>query len=491
MGDLALPGRSSTGLALRAPRSSDEVLAKLVAKGSTRAFGLLYRRHHQGLYRYCLAIVRDEQDAQDALQNAMLRALQALQSSERDLAVRPWLFRIAHNEAVSWLRRRGRDARLAQRMQPPADTIENPIESRERVAALLLDLKTLTERQRSALVMRELSGLSNEEISAVLSISPGAAKQAVFEARCALQDLDEGRAMDCEQVRRLISDGDRRVLRGRRIEGHLRACRSCREFDAAIATRGRALHALAPPLPAAAAALVLERVAAHALGGGHAAGVAAASRLAVGKSGVASLGVKGLAAGAAVVAVAAAGGARVALTGASHAHRHSGGPALRAHSNSLTRDAVAPTYPTRSAGTLPPGRSPAKQPRAGAALGATGVPVISPSQPPSLEFRSSGRSTHSRAGGRGALSGARGHGGNGSPQARRHEPARVAHGHQGKHAAASHPSAQAPGAHHRPEGAPSKPPAPAAGGQRQAGRSPGPASPVELPSAPEALTSAP
>src|SRR2546423_259452 len=233
MDNLALPDRRPAGLALGAFPSSDEVLAKLVAKGSTRAFGLLYRRHHQALYRYCLAIVRDEQDAQDVLQTAMLRALRALQSSGRDLAVRPWLFRIAHNEAVSWLRRRGRDVRLAQRLQPPAEEIENPIESRERVAALLLDLKTLTERQRSALVMRELSGLSNEEISAVLSISPGAAKQAVFEARCALQDLDEGRAMDCEQVRRLISDGDRRVLRGRRIDGHLRACRSCREFHEA------------------------------------------------------------------------------------------------------------------------------------------------------------------------------------------------------------------------------------------------------------------
>src|SRR5437588_3060284 len=120
MGDLALPGRSSTGLALRAPRSSDEVLAKLVARGSMRAFGLLYRRHHQALYRYCYAIVRNEEDAQDALQNTMFRALRSLQARERDLAVRPWLFRIAHNEGVSLLRRRGRDARLEQQLRQSA-----------------------------------------------------------------------------------------------------------------------------------------------------------------------------------------------------------------------------------------------------------------------------------------------------------------------------------------------------------------------------------
>ncbi len=106
MGELALPIRSPPELAFAGRLSSDERLARLVSKGSERAFATLYRRHHQALYRYCRSIVRDEDDAQDALQSAMTRALVALRSQERDLAVRPWLFRIVHNEAVTILRRR-------------------------------------------------------------------------------------------------------------------------------------------------------------------------------------------------------------------------------------------------------------------------------------------------------------------------------------------------------------------------------------------------
>src|SRR5947207_12981721 len=69
-------------------------------------FESVYERHHQALDRYCRAILRHEQDAQDALQSAMMRAYAAMQTDHRDLELKPWLFRIAHNEAVSILRRR-------------------------------------------------------------------------------------------------------------------------------------------------------------------------------------------------------------------------------------------------------------------------------------------------------------------------------------------------------------------------------------------------
>src|SRR3954452_16198223 len=69
-------------------------------------FAAVYERHHQALYRYCRSILRHEEDAQDALQNTMARAFSALQSEQRDFELRPWLFRIAHNEAISILRRR-------------------------------------------------------------------------------------------------------------------------------------------------------------------------------------------------------------------------------------------------------------------------------------------------------------------------------------------------------------------------------------------------
>src|SRR5438270_12360475 len=105
MGDSA---NSSTAprVLLSTRLSSDERLAQLASRGNARAFAALYERHHQALYRYCLAIVRRPEDAQDALQSAFERAFAALRAGEREVSVRPWLFRIVHNESISLLRSR-------------------------------------------------------------------------------------------------------------------------------------------------------------------------------------------------------------------------------------------------------------------------------------------------------------------------------------------------------------------------------------------------
>lgn len=116
-------------------------------------------------------------------------------------------------------------------------TTAGGVEARAELRELIDDLGLLTARQRSALVMRELSGLSFEKIGLALEVSPEGAKQAVYEARCALQDLREGRLLDCAEVRTKISADDRRMLRGRRVRSHLRACAGCREFEYEIRSR--------------------------------------------------------------------------------------------------------------------------------------------------------------------------------------------------------------------------------------------------------------
>jgi RNA polymerase sigma factor (sigma-70 family) len=304
---------------------SDAQLARLAATGSTRAFAALYERHHQALYRYCLSIVRNPEDAQDALQSALGRAFAALRGRERDLAVRPWLFRIAHNEAVSILRRRRPAELQADEPEPTAALdVEGTVDQRERLATLVADLQALPLRQRSALVMRELSGLSIDEIAAALSMSPGVARQTLFEARSSLHAFAEGRAMECEQVRQAMT-GDARVLRGRKLRAHLRACSGCREFRAQIEARSADLHALAPALPVAASAATLGGLLAHGAGAGHtgasaaAAGgaSAAAAGAAVSTHATQALLVKGLV-GAALVAGATAGTVQLAEDPAAH-----------------------------------------------------------------------------------------------------------------------------------------------------------------------------
>src|SRR3954467_11848549 len=92
---------------------SEGALRSRAARGDAKAFAAVYERHHQALYRYCRSILRHDEDAQDALQSTMTKAFAALQSEQRDFELRPWLFRIAHNEAISILRRRRATAELA------------------------------------------------------------------------------------------------------------------------------------------------------------------------------------------------------------------------------------------------------------------------------------------------------------------------------------------------------------------------------------------
>ncbi|HEY3020280.1 MAG TPA: sigma-70 family RNA polymerase sigma factor [Solirubrobacteraceae bacterium] len=228
------------------PAISDEGLATLAARGSQRAFTELYRRHHGPLYRYCHAILRQHDDAQDAVQATMTRALVALESREPPASWRAWLFSIARNESVDQLRRRRRHAGLHDAENVPASPFERHVEHRERLQTALADLDRLPPRQRSALVLRELGGLSDLEIAAALGISAGGVRQAVFEARTALKEFGIGRELSCSAVRSMIADGDGRRLRARQVGAHLRSCRTCNALHESARGSRRSVSGLAP-----------------------------------------------------------------------------------------------------------------------------------------------------------------------------------------------------------------------------------------------------
>jgi RNA polymerase sigma factor (sigma-70 family) len=280
-------------------------LARLAAGGDRRAFATIFERYHQELYRYCRALVHDPDDAQDALQSTMASALRALPGDERQIALRPWLYRVAHNEAISILRRRTTTIDPECMPESQAPGVHTEAETRERLRDLVGDLDQLADRQRGALVMRELSGLSYGEIGAALGVTEAAARQAVYEARTALKELAVGREMQCESARRAISERDGRLLRGRGLRAHLRACESCRDFRLGISKRRSDLRALCPPLPGLAASGLLAAVLGEA---GSAGAGAAGGALAGGGAAVAggtalsgSAAVKGASIAAAVV----------------------------------------------------------------------------------------------------------------------------------------------------------------------------------------------
>jgi RNA polymerase sigma factor (sigma-70 family) len=279
---------------------SDERLTRRAVGGDERAFAAIFRRYHQSLYRFCLAIVGNPEDAQDALQNTMIKVLRALPGEERKIELKPWLYRIAHNESIDLLRRRRETRELNAEQIAPGYTLAEDAATRERLRSLLADLKELPERQREALVMRELAGLDFEEIGAALDTSGAVARQTLYEARQSLRQMEEGREMSCDLVTRALSDGDGRVTRRRDVRAHLRTCAGCRRFRDEIKSRQHELAALSP-LPAVAAAGMLQGL----VGGSQAAGGGLAALLGGGaaKTIGASAAAKGVATAAVVAAV--------------------------------------------------------------------------------------------------------------------------------------------------------------------------------------------
>ena len=266
----------------------DESLASRAAAGNSAAFAALCERYHEPLLGYCRSILLNAEDAHDATQSALENALRALPRREPGRPLKPWLYRIAHNEAINIVRRRQPVASGVDTddlLTVPGPEVDS--EQRTRLAQLVDDLRMLPERQRGALVMRELSGLSYDEIGVALGVSNEAARRAVFDARTALHDAVDGRATECTSVRRCLSDGDRRHLRARGVRAHLRACDDCQTFERAMGMRQTDLHMLGPWLAGGAGALGLL---------GYGAGTASASILAAsaGGGGAAAVGGGGL-----------------------------------------------------------------------------------------------------------------------------------------------------------------------------------------------------
>jgi RNA polymerase sigma factor (sigma-70 family) len=268
-------GRAA-GFALRGPLRllSDERLSRRACDGDRAAFEEIFRRYQQDLYRFCLATASNPQDAQEALQNTMVKVMRALPGEQREIKLKPWLFRIARNEAVETMRKRRDTVELGTDWFAAPGEISEEAGARERLRELFADLGELPERQRSTLVMRELAGLEFEEIGAAFGTSAAVARQTLYEARQSLRQMDEGREMSCETIRQAISDADGRVTRRRDIRAHLRDCGGCRAFRDDIARR-RADFAAIAPLPLALATGLLQGVLGGAGGSAAAGGVAA------------------------------------------------------------------------------------------------------------------------------------------------------------------------------------------------------------------------
>ena len=165
---------------------SDERLVDLVRAGSDPAFEAIVERYRRALMRYVSRLLPPER-AEDVVQQSFVKAYEAMHRNAAELNLRPWLYRIAHNGALNALRDRSLGhAELDERI----DGVERPDQAFERTAGLrelVVAVQALPERQRSAILLRELEGRSYDEIAAALGVTDGAVRQLLNRARNALR----------------------------------------------------------------------------------------------------------------------------------------------------------------------------------------------------------------------------------------------------------------------------------------------------------------
>jgi RNA polymerase sigma factor (sigma-70 family) len=316
---------------------SDEQLLGLFRAGREEAFRALHDRYHARLLAYVRHMLRGHADAEDVVQDVFLRAYGSLRSGEREIAVRPWLYRVAHNRCIDYVRRAPTPALQPDELLPGGVDPVAVAEQREDLRRLVADLHALPEQQRSALIIRELEGLSYDDLATTLGVTVPAVKSLLVRARSGLAEAAEARDTDCAQIRHELALAvDRPGRPPRLLRDHLRECSSCRAHRQAL-RHGHAQLASLLPGPSS---LLLGGGLASLLGtsgGGGAASAAATSTLAAGAT-------KALAVASASFAV-AGGAAEVA----NHAHL----PAHPARAHVVATAAVAPRAHTRFVAARP------------------------------------------------------------------------------------------------------------------------------------------
>ncbi len=166
--------------------TDDELIARF-RRGDDAPFDEIHRRYHGALLAFARRMLNATgHDAEDVVQDALIRAYHGLRATDRPIALRPWLYMIVRNRALDELRSPQRagtfDDEFALNAVPTADA-EQCVQQRAEMRQLVDEIGRLPERQRIALVLREFDGCSHVETAQRLRTTVPATKSLIIRAR--------------------------------------------------------------------------------------------------------------------------------------------------------------------------------------------------------------------------------------------------------------------------------------------------------------------
>lgn len=180
-------------------READLLLVERVQSGDREAFGLLVSKYQRKLLRLVMRLVRDPAEAEDVTQEAFIKAYRALPNFRGDSAFYTWLYRIGVNTAKNWLVAHGRRMPvMSEIVDDESEGIEDGVllrddETPDRVLmsrqigeTVNAAMEALPEDLRTAISLREIEGLSYEEIAQVMDCPIGTVRSRIFRAREAI-----------------------------------------------------------------------------------------------------------------------------------------------------------------------------------------------------------------------------------------------------------------------------------------------------------------
>ena len=180
---------------------SDQELVIRLQRGNEWAFQLLVRRFRKKLFSIAFGITLDAQESQDIVQEVFLQVYRRIHSFRGDASLSTWLHRITVNQCLNWKRRWARRFRWmhvpfgnvedggVEEPASPLPTPEGHLSEAETGKAIDDALKKLPEHARAVFVLREIEGLSYEEIAAVTGAKLGTVRSRLFNARKRLKEL--------------------------------------------------------------------------------------------------------------------------------------------------------------------------------------------------------------------------------------------------------------------------------------------------------------